>query len=106
MVCRYEDVIDLVAVSRIRIVANAVCVKALGAEFAEITFAFVEGRNGGLASFAGALAEAFVVQEEEGFVALERAAEGSAVLIAFERLDGLGEKALGVERLVAEKFPE
>src|SRR5262245_63251267 len=46
------------------------------------------------------------MEEQEGFVALDGAAERAAVLIAFERLDGLREETLRVEGVVAQKFPQ
>src|ERR1700758_5588844 len=88
---RDEHVIDLMTVLRIRIVANAASSEALWAEFAKVAVAFGEGGDGALSGFASALADSLVVEEEKGFVALDGTAEGAAVLIAFQRFDGLRE---------------
>ena len=62
------------------------------------------GNKGG-ARLVKILAEAFVVAEDEGVVAADRAACGSAELIALEwRSGALVEEAWSIERVVAEKF--
>ena len=68
------------------------------------------GAGGGIGNEGGArlveiLAEAFVVAEDEGAVASDRAAGGGAELIALKRRSGaLVEEVGSVERVVAEEF--
>jgi len=95
------------AVPYIGVMANTSCrIKTLWAKFAEIAGAFREGRYRYTRSFTLAIAEAFVIAEEEIFVTLDGATESAAELIALERFDALRKKTFCVERIIAEKFPK
>lgn len=82
----------------------------LGEELGQIAGAPRGGGDAGGSGSGGALLGAFVVEEEEGFVALDGAAEGASEDIAAEGIApgsrAVGEETVGIEFVVAEKFED
>src|SRR5208282_5774868 len=77
----------------------------LRAKEAEITAAFCLRWNGCADRFTFTKTKTFVVAEEKCLVVLDRAADRSAELVAFQRLHAGGKEAFCVHRVVPRKFP-
>src|SRR6202012_6135139 len=71
----------------------------------EVSTALRNRRHGCRVRLALAVAEAFVVDEEESLIFAKRPAEGRAELIRRQRLNATREVVGGIHRIVTEEFP-